>query len=88
MKLIRKTIVIFLCLASAVLIQLLLGSFLMQLGVRTYTDEGFKLAMNVEAFSAPWAHGRYLLPFTTLGVYWFLKKTIPEQRDNGSEDPT
>jgi hypothetical protein len=87
MEFIRKIIIIFLCLASAALLQLLAGSFLMQLGVRTYTDEGFKLAMSVEKFSAPWAYGRYLLPFTALGVYWFLKKTAPDGEDVGSEDP-
>jgi hypothetical protein len=88
MEYLKKILVIFLCLASAALLQLLLGNFLTVLGVRTYTDEGFKLAMNVEKFSAPWAYGRYLLPFTTFAVYWFIKKTAPGCNDKESEDTT
>ncbi len=88
MEIIKKITVIILCLASAALLQLLLAGFLMQLGVRTYTTAGVAFAMTINVLFVPWSYGLFLLPFTTLGVYWFLKVTAEKQGDNrGYEDP-
>ncbi len=88
MEITKKITVIILCLASAALLQLLLASFLTQLGERTYTTAGFGFAKTVMVLFVPWSYGLFLLPFTTLGVYWFLKETAGKQGDDrGDEDP-
>jgi uncharacterized protein YybS (DUF2232 family) len=79
----KKIALIFLCLASAALLQLVLAIFLIQFGAQSFTESGVKFAIIVEVVLVPWIYGFYLLPFTALGVYWFLKKTIPEGEDVG-----
>jgi cell shape-determining protein MreD len=81
MKLVKRLTLIILCLASAALLQVVVAAFLIQFGAQTFTESGLKFAVLVELALVPWIYGRYLLPFTALGVYWFLKKTLPEQED-------
>ena len=81
----KKTLLIILCVVTAIFLQVLLGKLLMQFSSWVYPREVTSIGMFGASIAHPLFFGLYLLPFTTWGLYWILKKTMGIYSADGNE---
>ena len=85
MELAKKALLVVLCGLTAVVVQGVIGEFLMQFSSWAYPGEVTSIGMFGAAIANPLFFGLYFLPFTTWGLYWLSKKVMDARRLEGNE---